>query len=63
VIVRVRDYGEGPPQEIAGRAHSLSLGAGIGGMRERVRQLGYQLTVSGAEPGTPLQRISARSPG
>jgi PAS domain S-box-containing protein len=55
VIVRVRDYGKGPPQEIMGRTHSPSLGVGIAGMRERVRQFGGELTVSRAEPGTLVE--------
>jgi PAS domain S-box-containing protein len=55
VIVRVRDYGKGPPQEIMGRTHSPSLGVGLVGMRERVRQFGGELTVSRAEPGTLVE--------
>jgi PAS domain S-box-containing protein len=52
VVVRIRDYGKGLPQEIMDRHHSPSLGVGIVGMRERVRQFGGELTVSRAEPGT-----------
>ena len=55
VIVRVRDYGNGLPQEKLGRVHSPTLGVGIGGMRERVRQFGGELTVSRAEPGTLVE--------
>jgi len=55
VIVRVRDYGKGLPQEISGKTHSSRLGVGITGMRERVRQFGGQLTLSRAEPGALVE--------
>lgn len=56
VVVRVRDYGKGIPQEINGnRGFSSSLGVGIAGMRERVRQFGGELTVVRAEPGTLVE--------
>jgi len=55
VVVRVRDYGKGLPQGIMDRTHSTSLGVGIVGMRERVRQFGGELTVSRAEPGTLVE--------
>jgi signal transduction histidine kinase len=55
VIVRVRDYGRGLPEEMTGRFHSPTLGVGIGGMRERVRQLNGELTISRAEPGTLVE--------
>lgn len=52
VIVRIRDYGKGIPHETTG---SSNWGVGIGGMRERVRQFGGDLTVSRAEPGTLVE--------
>jgi PAS domain S-box-containing protein len=52
VTVRTRDYGVGLRPEIAGKRGISGLGVGINGMRERVRQLGGELTVSRAEPGT-----------
>jgi len=55
VIVRVRDYGKGLPQEISRKMHSSNLGVGITGMRERVRQFGGQLTLSSAEPGALVE--------
>jgi PAS domain S-box-containing protein len=54
-IVRVRDYGKGPPEEILRTVHSSGLGVGIGGMRERVRQFDGELTISRAEPGTLVE--------
>ena len=59
VIVRVRDYGKGPPEDLLSRTHSSSVGVGIGGMRERVRQFDGDLTISRAQPGTLVEaRIS-----
>jgi two-component system, NarL family, sensor kinase len=55
VLIRVRDYGKGVSPETARAYHSSRLGVGITGMRERVRQLGGELTVSGAEPGTLVE--------
>jgi len=51
VIVRVRDYGKGFPADVT----TPKLGVGIGGMRERVRQFGGDLTISNAEPGTLVE--------
>jgi PAS domain S-box-containing protein len=55
VIVRVRDHGKGLPEELTGKALSSNVGVGIAGMRERIRQLGGELTVLRAEPGTLLE--------
>jgi PAS domain S-box-containing protein len=54
ILILVRDYGKGLPQEML-RTHSPNLGVGIGGMRERVRQFGGELTVSSAKPGTLVE--------
>ena len=52
INVRVRDYGKGinPDILVTGR-----MSVGIGGMRERVRQLGGEFTVSNSEPGTLVE--------
>jgi PAS domain S-box-containing protein len=64
VSVRVRDFGKGLPQEIIGQRSSSSLGVGVTGMRERVRQFGGELTMSRAEPGTLVEaRIPLFGPG
>lgn len=55
VTVRVRDYGKGVPHEATERSHSPTLGVGLAGMRERIRQFGGALTVSRAEPGTQIE--------
>ncbi len=54
VTIRVRDYGTGLPPDTEKRLSS-SIGVGIGGMRERVRQSGGDLTIKPASPGTVLE--------
>jgi PAS domain S-box-containing protein len=55
VFVRVRDYGKGISLRIARMESSAGLGVGITGMRERVRQLGGELSITRAEPGTLVE--------
>lgn len=55
VLVRIRDHGQGLPKEIDGKTLMPNMGVGVAGMRERVRQLGGELTLSRAEPGTLLE--------
>jgi PAS domain S-box-containing protein len=55
VVVRVRDYGKGVAHPTGSRERTSSLGVGISGMRERVRQFGGELTVTRAEPGTLVE--------
>jgi PAS domain S-box-containing protein len=55
IIVRVRDFGKGISPRIARMESSAGLGVGITGMRERIRQLGGDLSVSRAEPGTIVE--------
>jgi PAS domain S-box-containing protein len=55
VVVRVRDYGKGLPREFVGPNASSRFGVGISGMRERIRQLGGELSVNRAEPGTIVE--------
>lgn len=55
VTVGVRDYGKGVPLQVTNTNSSSRLGVGISGMRERVRQLGGELTVSFANPGTLVE--------
>ena len=54
VILRVRDYGKGCPPEFVGNRPSR-FGVGVNGMRERIRQLGGELLISPAEPGTIVE--------
>lgn len=57
VFVRVRDFGVGMP--IEGTAGRLTTGAGvgIGGMRERIKQLGGEVNILRAEPGTLVEAV------
>jgi len=51
VVVRIRDYGKGFPDN-GEPIESNVVGVGIAGMRERIRQFGGELRVSRCEPGT-----------
>lgn len=48
----VRDYGKGFPANPEGK---MMPAIGIGGMRERPRQLGGELAIRKAEPATSLE--------
>jgi PAS domain S-box-containing protein len=52
--IRIRDYGKGTLPEIQ-RKRSAAVGVGIGGMRERTRQCGGDLSISSSEPGTLIE--------
>jgi two-component system NarL family sensor kinase len=52
IVLRIRDFGKGVPFHSPLKRTEPTLGVGITGMRERVRQLGGELTVKRAEPGT-----------
>jgi PAS domain S-box-containing protein len=49
VLVRVRDYGVGMPSDSPG------TGVGLSGMRERIKQLGGEVKIIPAEPGTLVE--------
>ena len=56
VILEVRDYGRGMPQELLQRFQEAGTGGGVGlaGMRERISELGGRLEISAADPGTAV---------
>jgi signal transduction histidine kinase len=54
VCLQVRDYGKGVPENIEGKLMP-SIGVGIAGMRERTRQLGGDLIIRRAYPGTYVE--------
>jgi two-component system, NarL family, sensor kinase len=53
VILKVRDYGKGIAQEVLGsvRTRGTRSGVGLAGMKERMRDLGGQLTMQPCTPG------------
>jgi signal transduction histidine kinase len=53
----IRDEGCGIPSEILKNMDdcSMNIGVGIGGMRERARQLGGSITIRRANPGTVVE--------
>jgi len=55
IFIKIRDYGKGFPLENMGSIPMPSMGIGIGGMRERVRQFGGELLVTRAEPGALVE--------
>lgn len=55
VIVRVRDFGKGIDAGTTTGMVPITSGAGIGGMRERLKQFGGNLKISRAEPGTLIE--------
>jgi PAS domain S-box-containing protein len=55
IVLRIRDFGKGVPFSSPLKRTEPTLGVGITGMRERVRQLGGELTVKRAEPGTLVE--------
>ncbi len=50
VLVRVRDFGVGMPSD-----SSTETGVGVSGMRERIKQLGGEVRILSAEPGTIVE--------
>jgi signal transduction histidine kinase len=54
VVLKVRDYGVGIAPELLTvfRTTGTNSGVGLAGMRERVRELGGQLTIQSCNPGT-----------
>jgi PAS domain S-box-containing protein len=57
VYVRVRDFGKGIVTDAFTGRLSVPTGAGIGGMRERVKQFGGEVKVVRAEPGTLVEAM------
>jgi PAS domain S-box-containing protein len=55
VLITIRDFGRGIPSALTGTQISRDFGVGIMGMRERLRQLGGELTISRAEPGALVE--------
>jgi signal transduction histidine kinase len=56
IAVRVHDDGVGVPDEIA-EFRPDSIGVGIGGMRQRIKELGGELQLRKAHPGTIVEVV------
>ena len=58
VILEVRDYGRGIPEELLSRSGPIrDFGVGLAGIRERVNELKGDLEIASADPGTMLRAI------
>ena len=57
MILEVRDYGRGIPEELLSRWGQTVLDSGVGlaGMRERLSELKGDLEIASADPGTRLR--------
>jgi signal transduction histidine kinase len=51
ILIKVRDFGVGIPSATGG----MVRGVGVNGMRERLKQMGGDLNISRAEPGTLVE--------
>lgn len=56
VVLQIRDYGKGISSDMLDnfRAEGTKSGVGLAGMRERIRELGGQLRIQLASPGTQV---------
>jgi signal transduction histidine kinase len=57
VYVRVRDFGVGMPSSGPMSAPIQNMGVGVTGMRERIKQIGGEVNILPAEPGTLVEAI------
>jgi PAS domain S-box-containing protein len=55
IVIKVRDFGNGIETDQRPGTFPLTLGVGIGGMRERLKQFGGDLKITRAEPGTLVE--------
>lgn len=56
IVVRVRDDGKGIDDQVV-QLRPESVGVGIGGMRQRVNELGGRLRLANANPGTIVEVV------
>jgi len=56
IVVTVRDNGKGIPERVS-ELRGDSIGIGIGGMRQRVKEFGGELRLRNASPGTLLEVV------
>ena len=65
VLLEVKDFGKGIPEELLSSFHTKGMSSGVGltGMRERVRELGGQLDIQSHSAGTLIAVTLPRRPG
>jgi signal transduction histidine kinase len=58
-ILEIKDFGCGLPQAVMDRFHRTGAGSGVGlaGMRERVKELGGDFTITSTNTGTTLRSV------
>jgi signal transduction histidine kinase len=56
-ILHIEDFGRGIPQAVMDRFHRTGTGSGVGlaGIRERIKELGGDFTISSTDRGTTLR--------
>jgi PAS domain S-box-containing protein len=57
IFIRIRDFGVGIPMRQDASDAMLRSGVGVSSMRERVKQLGGELSIHSAEPGTLIEAV------
>lgn len=65
IVLEVRDYGKGlpPGMQVSNDDWAVTLGVGLRGMRERVRQLRGRMEVRSVQPGTSVEVVLPRHSG
>ena len=57
LFIRIRDFGIGMPIDEATGTIAVTAGVGLGSLRERVKQLGGDVNILRAEPGTLVEAV------
>jgi PAS domain S-box-containing protein len=57
IFVRVRDFGIGMPVDGMGSSSPIYAGVGVSSMKERIKQLGGDVNILRAEPGTLVEAV------
>jgi signal transduction histidine kinase len=58
-VLEIKDFGRGLPQTVMDRFHRTGAGSGVGlaGIRERVKELGGDFTITSTNSGTTLRSV------
>jgi PAS domain S-box-containing protein len=57
VLLRIRDFGVGMPLDRATGTPAITAGVGVSSLRERVKQIGGEIQILRAEPGTLVEAV------